>query len=91
VATGNALPAASWDEVRAWDASYYLHPFKTLAEYAYIPVERAEGSYLYLADGSRVLDFLSQYFCANLGQGHPKVRQAMRDATERYTFPTRPD
>lgn len=79
-----------WNQVKEWDERYYIHPFRSLDEYQHAPVERAEGSYLYLADGTRLLDFMSQYICTNLGQGHPKVKAAIAQAIERYTYLSEP-
>lgn len=41
---------------------------------------RAEGCYLYDADGNRHLDCLSGYCVFNVGHNHPVVRQALADA-----------
>jgi len=43
-----------------------------------LPVERAEGVWLYTPDGKRILDFNSQLMCMNIGHGHPRVREAMK-------------
>ncbi|PYQ13512.1 MAG: aspartate aminotransferase family protein [Acidobacteria bacterium] len=44
------------------------------------PYQRAQGCYVYDADGHRYLDFLSGYRVLNLGHNHPVVRQALADA-----------
>ena len=41
---------------------------------------RAEGCYLFDADGNRYLDCLSGYCVFNVGYNHPVVRQALTDA-----------
>jgi len=41
--------------------------------------QRAEGQYLYDADGNRYLDFLSGYGVFALGRNHPKVKQTIKD------------
>ena len=74
---GSRLVHATRDEVRDWDERFYLHPFQSADEYQHVAVERAEGPYLYLADGTRVLDFLSQYCCVNLGHGQPRIQAAI--------------
>ena len=81
---------ATWDEVREWDERYYLHPFKAASEYHHQAVERGEGSYLVLADGSRVLDFLSQYCCVNLGQSQPQIAAAISEAASRFAYLSEP-
>ena len=54
-----------------------------------LPVERAEGIYLYTSDGRRILDFNSQLMCTNIGHGHPKVREAMKAQIDKllYVYP----
>jgi taurine--2-oxoglutarate transaminase len=51
-----------------------------------LPVERAEGVYLYTPDGQRVLDFNSQLMCVNIGHGHPRVIEAMHAQAQKLTF-----
>jgi len=41
---------------------------------------RAQGAYLYDADGLDYLDFLSGYSVYNIGRNHPVVKQALEDA-----------
>ena len=41
-----------------------------------LPIERAEGIYMYTPSGERIIDFNSQLMCVNIGHGHPKVREA---------------
>lgn len=43
---------------------------------------RAEGPYLYDAEGNSYLDFLSGYSVYNCGRNHPVIRQALRDALD---------
>lgn len=48
-----------------------------------LPVERAEGVYLYDKDGRRYLDFLSGFGACNAGHNHPRVVAAAREQMER--------
>lgn len=41
-----------------------------------LPATRAEGAYLYTADGRRYLDFTSGIAVTNLGHNHPRVLEA---------------
>jgi 4-aminobutyrate aminotransferase len=50
-----------------------------------LPVERAEGVYLYTADGRRYLDFTSGIGVTNVGHGHPRVLQAAREQMEMFS------
>jgi ornithine--oxo-acid transaminase len=43
---------------------------------------RAEGPYLYDADGRRYLDFLSGFGVFGLGRGHPVVKRALHEAID---------
>jgi ornithine--oxo-acid transaminase len=43
---------------------------------------RAEGTYLYDAEGNAYLDFLSGYSVYNMGRNHPVVKQAIRDVLD---------
>lgn len=54
-----------------------------------LPVERAEGVYLYTPDGDRILDFNSQLMSVNIGHSHPHVVAAMKKAVDGliYAFP----
>ena len=54
-----------------------------------LPVERAEGGWLYTPDGKRILDFNSQLMCMNIGHGHPRVREAMKRQIDslNYVYP----
>ncbi|MFU8806229.1 MAG: aminotransferase class III-fold pyridoxal phosphate-dependent enzyme, partial [Bradymonadaceae bacterium] len=54
-----------------------------------LPVERAEGVYLYTPDGQKILDFNSQLMCVNVGHGHPKVTEAIKKQLDElvYVFP----
>jgi len=46
--------------------------------------ERAEGVYLYDANGIGYIDLISGIGVSNLGHGNPKVIEAVKDQTEKY-------
>jgi taurine--2-oxoglutarate transaminase len=54
-----------------------------------LPIERAEGVWLYTPDGKKILDFNSQLMCVNIGHGHPKVVQAIAEQAAKlcYVYP----
>lgn len=54
-----------------------------------MPIERAEGIWLYGPDGQRWMDFNSQLMSVNIGHSHPKVVAAMKAAADGliYAFP----
>ena len=51
-----------------------------------LPIERAEGIYMYTPEGERVIDFNSQLMCVNIGHGHPKVQAAMKAQIDQLTY-----
>ena len=51
-----------------------------------LPIERAEGVYLYTPDGKRILDFNSQLMCVNIGHGHPRVIEAIKKQLDELIF-----
>ena len=54
-----------------------------------LPVERAEGIYLYTTDGRKIIDFNSQLMSVHVGHSHPKVVGSMKQALDGliYVFP----
>ncbi|MGC6507632.1 MAG: aminotransferase class III-fold pyridoxal phosphate-dependent enzyme [Myxococcota bacterium] len=54
-----------------------------------MPLERAEGIFLYEPDGTRYFDFNSQLMSVNIGHSHPRVIEAMKNQLDKliYTFP----
>lgn len=61
----------------AWSATGSVHP---------MPIERAEGVWLYGPDGQRWLDFNSQLMSVNIGHGHPRVVKAIQDQAAKLCF-----
>ncbi|MWN76883.1 aminotransferase class III-fold pyridoxal phosphate-dependent enzyme [Labilibaculum sp. A4] len=49
-----------------------------------LEIERAEGIYMYSPDGKPYLDLVSGVSVSNLGHGHPRVRQAIKDQVDKY-------
>ncbi len=49
-----------------------------------LEIARAEGSWLYAADGRRYLDFISGIGVSNLGHGHPKVIASIEAQARRH-------
>ncbi|MEX0747549.1 MAG: aspartate aminotransferase family protein [Rhodothermales bacterium] len=64
----------SFAEHIAWTSD---HPLKLV-------VDRAEGPYIYLADGRRIVDFISGIAVSSLGHGHPKVVEAVTEQAKRH-------
>ncbi len=51
-----------------------------------LPIERAEGVYLYQPDGKRILDWNSQLMSVLIGHGHPKVIEAIKAQADQLTY-----
>lgn len=49
-----------------------------------IPVEKAEGIYLYSPDGRRYTDLISGIGVSNIGHGHPRVIQAIKNQVDKH-------
>ena len=75
-----------WEQVRAWDEAYYAHVFVTAEEYEHRAISHAEGDFLVLADGTRLLDFTSGLLCANAGHRNERIEKAIVEALQRYGF-----
>lgn len=64
---------AEWQEL---DRQHYLHPFtdhKALAKKKSRIITRADGVYIYDADGSKILDGMSGLWCVNAGYGRDEL------------------
>lgn len=66
-----------------------LYTWAATGKVAPLPVERAEGIYIYQPDGKRIIDFNSQLMSVNIGHNHPKVVAAMKAQLDKliYCFP----
>jgi putrescine aminotransferase len=65
-----------WQEL---DKDHHLHPFtdhKALHEKRSRIITRAEGSYIFDADGNRILDGMSGLWCVNVGYGQQSLIDA---------------
>jgi putrescine aminotransferase len=49
-----------------------------------LEIERAEGIYLYGADGKKYIDLISGIGVSNVGHRHPKVVQSIKDQLDKY-------
>jgi taurine--2-oxoglutarate transaminase len=65
---------------------YTLFSWSATGKVAPLPVARAEGVYLYGAEGQRWLDFNSQLMSVNIGHSHPRVVEAMQRAAGELIF-----
>jgi taurine--2-oxoglutarate transaminase len=67
---------------------YLMQCWGIQGRYDPIPVEKAEGCWIYTKDGRKIFDLRSAHECINLGFRHPKVLQAMREQMEKVIYVT---
>ena len=83
-AAAAAAAAVDWEQMEAWDRAYYLHNVQGAEEHVWNGVAYQEGNYLYMVDGTRLLDCQSQLISDNMGHRHPRVVAGLQEALERY-------
>ena len=79
-----AAARVDWQQMEVWDRAYYLHNVQGSEEHVWNGVAYQDGNYLYMVDGSRLLDCQSQLISDNMGHRHPRVVAGLREALERY-------
>lgn len=82
----------SADTLNEWDRNHQLHPWAAMdawQESDYHPIERAEGIYLWDADGKRYIDGPGGMWCVQIGYGRKEMATAIADQVLRlpYTSP----
>ena len=65
-------------------------PFATFASMPTVHIARAEGAYLYDADGREILDAAGGAIAVNVGHGRVEVADAMRDAAVECSYAVPP-
>ena len=65
---------------------FVLAPWSAQASVAMPSIERAEGVYLYDADGKRYLDLCAGLVAVNLGHGNAHVAQAIEEQARRLCY-----
>lgn len=67
------------DEIRRMDAENHLHPFTDYAEMAQDGgakiITRADGCYLWDAEGNQILDGMAGLWCVNVGYGRKELAE----------------
>jgi adenosylmethionine-8-amino-7-oxononanoate aminotransferase len=66
------------DQWLNWDRTHVWHPYTQMQlSPDAVGVSHAEGSYLYLSDGRRVLDAISSWWLTLHGHCHPRIAEAI--------------
>lgn len=69
------------------DLRHLWHPCSQMKDYEAFPplaLRGAEGPYLFLEDGRRLIDTCSSWWCKSLGHGHPRLRAALKAQADRF-------
>lgn len=67
-------------KIVALDSEYIWHPASQMSDYeAYpaLPIVKGKGSYLYTADGHKILDIISSWWCNLLGHCNEEISDAL--------------
>ncbi len=77
------------EEMKRLCLEHTLYPWAATGKVNPLPIERAEGIYIYDTDGKRYIDFNSQLMSVNIGHSHPKVIAAMKAQLDKliYVYP----
>ena len=63
------------------------HPCSQMKDYETfkpLVINKAYGPYLELADGRKIIDAISSWWCKSLGHNHPRLKQALFKQAERF-------
>ncbi|HEU5326126.1 MAG TPA: aminotransferase class III-fold pyridoxal phosphate-dependent enzyme [Candidatus Limnocylindria bacterium] len=74
------------DEIVALTKRHTLFEWSAQSKVDPIPVAGAKGVYFWTPEGKRFLDFNSQLMCTNVGHGHPKVVEAIKQQAETLAY-----
>ena len=61
-----------------------LSQMKDYEQFKPLVVKSAQGSYIELADGTKILDAISSWWCKSLGHNPPRLKRAMIDQMEKF-------
>lgn len=84
-----AIEKRSRSEWQELDRDHYLHPFtdhKELGQKKSRIITRADGVYIYDADGNKILDGMSGLWCVNAGYGRDELVEAARKQLQELPY-----
>lgn len=65
-------------------SDFFTYQAQTTPHPLALPIERAEGSYIYDTDGNAYLDFVAGVSANSLGHSHPAVLEAIKKQADHY-------
>src|SRR3990167_7531890 len=74
-------------ELLTLDHQHLWHPCSQMKDYETfkpLPITQASGCFLQLADGRKLIDAISSWWCKSLGHGHPRLKQALINQLEKF-------
>src|SRR5688572_5946869 len=69
------------------DLKHIWHPCSQMKDYASFPpleIQSAKGCWIELADGRKLIDAISSWWCKSLGHNHPRLKAALLKQAERF-------
>lgn len=75
------------EELQRTDVQTLWHPCSQMKDYELFKpmvVTGANGSYIELAGGKKIIDAISSWWCKSLGHNHPTVKKALLDQIDRF-------
>jgi len=74
------------DEMNHLCREYTMFSWSAQGKISPIPMVKAKGCYFWDANGKKYFDMNSQLMCSNIGHGHPKIIQAIKDQAEELAY-----
>jgi adenosylmethionine-8-amino-7-oxononanoate aminotransferase len=75
------------DNLADLDLRYIWHPCSQMKDYeAFKPliIKKAQGCYIELTNGHKIIDAISSWWCKSLGHAHPRLQEAMQRQMQNF-------
>lgn len=73
-------------DILAWDRRHVWHPYASLSNPPPVfPAASARGTHITLADGTKLVDAVSSWWCVAHGHNHPKIVEAIQRQAEKMS------